>query len=208
MYKTDSCTVTNNDASHVNRFTDPSDCASILLYFSRLNNIQHNNFSFGGDGIFTNANIYGPNSIPNFHDDNYFAYNNCSYSPHNAIESVFTDGNVFVHNNCSNSYYGIWAGYAINTIIDSNLISNNAVDGIAIEHGLNNTIRNDSIFMNAQNGIHLWADSGSAPPLYVNRDSHGYLISNNYFTLKDISEIGHIPNFNPPLRLRPHDQAR
>jgi parallel beta-helix repeat protein len=180
MFYTDSSIVIHNDASHIKRYTDPSDCASILLYFSRLNKVTNNNCSYGGDGIFTNANINLPNSMLNFHDDNYFAYNNCSYSPHNAMESVFTDGNVFKHNNASYSNYGLWGGYAINTVADSNTLDNNSADGIAIEHGMNNIIQGDSLENNGGAGVHFWAD-GIPISGYSGRLSHNGTIGNNYF---------------------------
>jgi len=177
MYHTDTSKIYNNDASHVNRYTDPSDCADILLYFSSHNAVTNNIFNYGGDDIFTNDNITLPNARLNFHSNNYFANNQCLYSPHNAIESVFTDGNIFKRNNASNSNYGMWCGYAINTIIDSNMVSNNSADGLALEHGLHNTITNDT-FNNNVNGIHLFLDAPASAP-YTDHDSHGYYVANN-----------------------------
>ncbi len=180
MFKTDSSTIINNDCSYVNRYTSPSDCGAILLYFAKDNVVTHCDFSYGGDGIFTNANINNPNSIPNFHDNNYFAYNYCSYSPNNAIESVFTDGNTFKHNTASFSNYGLWGGYAIHSIIDSNVFANNFQDGVAIEHGLYNMISNDSIYANGAVGADLWAN----PPAisgYPKRLSHHEKVIGNYF---------------------------
>ncbi len=181
MFYTDSSTIINNACSHVNRYPGTTDCGAILLYFSKDNTVTHCDCSYGGDGIFTNANINNPNSTPNFHDNNYFAYNYCSYSPHNAIESVFTDGNIFKHNTASYSNYGVWAGYAIHSVIDSNTFANNSADGVALEHGLNNTISNDSIYSNGGAAVDYFANP-PALPNYPTRLSRHETVTGNYFT--------------------------
>jgi len=177
MFHTNYCVINNNNCSYANRYTDPSDCAAILLFFSKQNRITNNNASYGGDGLFTNDNITMANSIPNFTANNVFLNNNCSYSPHNAIESVFTHGNIFKHNTASHSNYGIWAGYAQNSIIDSNLIEFNG-SGIDIEMGKNNVLSNNKINNNGNFGIHLRYDYIPGAPfnLYDSRDN---LIKNN-----------------------------
>ncbi|MEZ5146437.1 MAG: right-handed parallel beta-helix repeat-containing protein [Bacteroidales bacterium] len=76
MYFTDDCDIQNNQAAHINRpFTNPSDCAAILLIVSNNNYVVGNDFSYSGDGIFLGQFQYS--QIPN---NNYFAYNNCSFS--------------------------------------------------------------------------------------------------------------------------------
>jgi len=155
MYHSHNCIITDNDASHINRpLEDPTDCASILLLDAFNNVVTGNDFTYSGDGIFlNNYNTMEP-------ANNYFAYNDCSYSPHNAIEAVFSDGNVFKHNICNNSNYGFWLGYSFNSVIDSNEIKFNAgLDadggaGIAIDRGYNNSITNNEIAHNS-NGIKL-----------------------------------------------------
>ncbi len=116
--------------------------------------------------------------------NNYFAHNDCSFSPHNAIEAVFSDGNIFKHNTCNNSNYGFWLGYSFNSVIDSNEIQyNGGLDGdggggIAIDRGYNNTISNNLIGYNSI-GIKLWEGSPIDP--YPN-ESEFYSIVNNTFT--------------------------
>ncbi len=181
MFHTDSCTIVNNDCSYANRETDPSDCAAILLFFSRENYVEGNDFSYGGDGIFTNENKTMTNAIPDFPpSNNYFGNNDCSWSPHNAIESVFTDGNVFENNICDYSHYGLWLGYSDNLIVEGNQINNNRASGIAIDRGFENVITNNVISGNTT-GIELWEGGSSGLPGYTNRKSYDVLISGNTF---------------------------
>ena len=85
MYFTDSCYIHQNNASHVNRpYTDPSDCAALLVLVSNENLVEYNDLSYSGDGVFLGQYEYS--NIPN---NNKFFYNECSNSPHNAIEATF-----------------------------------------------------------------------------------------------------------------------
>jgi parallel beta-helix repeat protein len=181
MFHSDSCTIVNNDCSHANRTTDPSDCAAILLFFSRENYVVDNDFSYGGDGIFTNENKTMGNSIPNFlPSNNYFANNDCSWSPHNAIESVFTDGNIFENNICDYSNYGLWLGYSYDLEVIGNQINNNSASGIAIDRGFDNIIVGNEI-KNNNTGLDLWEGGGTGLPGYTNQTSHDYLVDGNIF---------------------------
>ncbi|MCK4406205.1 MAG: right-handed parallel beta-helix repeat-containing protein [Bacteroidales bacterium] len=171
MNFTDSCNIHHNDCSHVNRLTDPSDCAAILLIVSNENRVEHNDLTYSGDGIFLGQ--YNYSTIPN---NNYFAYNDCSYSPHNAIEATFADGNVYKNNLCNYSHYGFWLGYSFNSIVDSNEIIGNQYSGIAIDRGFNNTFTNNTINENP-NGFELWEGDGIPP--YQNQFSHDYFIYDN-----------------------------
>jgi parallel beta-helix repeat protein len=172
MFWTDTCYVSGNVANHVNRpYTDPSDCAAILMIISNSNTVVNNDFSYSGDGIFLGQ--YNQSSIPN---NNYFAYNECSYSPHNAIEATFADGNVYKHNICNYSPYGFWLGYSFNSLLDSNEVVGNYNSGIAIDRGFNNTFLNNTIRNNPL-GIELW--KGGAITGYANQFSHDYRIENN-----------------------------
>jgi parallel beta-helix repeat protein len=178
MYHTHNSFIDNNNCSHTNRaLTDPSDCAAILLLDAFDNEVTNNNFTFSGDGIFlNNYNTMEP-------ANNYFAYNECSNSPHNAVEAVFSIGNVFKHNTCSFSNYGFWLGYSSQTVVDSNEIHGNAgLDGdggagIAIDRGYENTITNNLISQNHR-GIKLWEGGLIAP--YSN-ESETYTITGNTF---------------------------
>lgn len=172
MYFTDYCTIQNNIASHINRpYTNPSDCAAILLIVSNNNQVIYNDFSYSGDGIFLGQYQYS--QIVNH---NYFAYNECSYSPHNAIEATFADGNIFEYNNCNYSHYGLWLGYSFNSIVSHNEIIENQYAGIAIDRGYNNMITDNEISENPT-GIELW--EGDEIPPYQNQFSHDYFILNN-----------------------------
>ena len=172
MFWTDTCHIYNNLASHINRpQTDPSDCAAILLIISNANIVEYNDFSWSGDGIFLGQ--YQHSNIPN---NNYFAWNECSYSPHNAIEATFADGNVYKHNKCNYSHYGFWLGYSFNSLVDSNEINGNFNSGIAIDRGFNNTILHNTI-KNNPIGIELWKGGNIAG--YENQTSHDYYIRNN-----------------------------
>ena len=136
MFWTDTCHIYQNNCAHVNRpLTDPSDCAALLMIISNENRVENNDLSYSGDGVFL-----GQFEHSNIKNNNYFAYNECSYSPHNAIEATFADGNIYKHNNCNYSHYGMWLGYSFNTIIDSNELIGNYSSGIAIDRGFNNQI--------------------------------------------------------------------
>jgi nitrous oxidase accessory protein NosD len=133
--------------------------------------VEHNDFSYSGDGIFLGQYEYS--SIPN---NNVFLYNECSYSPHNAIEATFADGNIYRFNACNYSHYGFWLGYSYNSLVDSNQIIGNQSSGIAIDRGFSNIISRNVISDNPI-GIELW-EGGSIPP-YQNQFSHDYLVKGN-----------------------------
>jgi parallel beta-helix repeat protein len=172
MFWTDTCHIYANTSNHINRpQTDPSDCAAILLIISNANIVEHNDFSWSGDGIFLGQ--YQHSNIPN---NNYFAWNECSYSPHNAIEATFADGNIYIGNNCNFSHYGFWLGYSFNSLLDHNEINGNFNSGIAIDRGFNNTIQSNTI-MNNPIGIELWKGANIAG--YASQTSHDYYIFDN-----------------------------
>jgi parallel beta-helix repeat protein len=172
MFYTDTCHIYDNTANHINRpQTDPSDCAAILLIISNSNIVEHNDFSWSGDGIFLGQ--YQHSNIPN---NNYFAWNECSYSPHNAIEATFADGNIYLYNNCNFSHYGFWLGYSFNSLVNHNEINGNFNSGIAIDRGFNNTIESNTI-KNNPIGIELWKGANIAG--YESQTSHDYYIFDN-----------------------------
>ncbi len=174
MFWTDTCHIYQNNCSNVNRpKTDPSDCAALLLIISNGNRVENNDLSYSGDGVFLGQ--YQHSNTPN---NNYFAYNECSYSPHNAIEATFADGNVYKHNNCNYSHYGLWLGYSFNSVIDSNEIIGNYQSGIAIDRGFNNQITNNLIQDNPI-GIELW--EGSPATGYSSFHSQDYPVHHNLF---------------------------
>ncbi len=184
MFWTDSCNIYQNNCAHVNRpLTDPSDCAAILLIISNENRVEYNDLSWSGDGVFLGQ--YQHSTVPN---NNYFAYNECSYSPHNAIEATFADGNVYKHNKCNYSHYGLWLGYSFNSVVDSNEIIGNYQSGLAIDRGFNNAISNNMI-KNNPIGIELW--EGSPITGYTTFHSQDYPIHHNIFegNTKAVSSI-------------------
>ena len=184
MFWTDTCHVFQNNCAHVNRpLTDPSDCAALLLIVSNANRVEYNDLSYSGDGVFLGQ--YQNSNTPN---NNYFGYNECSYSPHNAIEATFADGNVYEHNKCNYSHYGLWLGYSFNSVVSSNEIIGNYQSGLAIDRGFNNTVSNNLIRDNPI-GIELW--EGSPVTGYANYRSQNYPIRLNTFegNTKAISSI-------------------
>jgi len=174
MFWSDTCNIYNNNCSHVNRpKTDPSDCGALLMIVANNNTVINNDLSWSGDGVFLGQ--YQHSTTPN---NNYFAWNECSYSPHNAIEATFASGNVYKHNKCNYSDYGMWLGYSFQTVVDSNEINGNYEDGIAIDRGFSNHITNNQIGDNPV-GIALW--EGSPIAGYTNQYSHDYVIDSNTF---------------------------
>ncbi|MFH0760596.1 MAG: NosD domain-containing protein [Bacteroidota bacterium] len=171
MNYTDHCTIRHNDCSHVNRITDPSDCAAILLIVSNNNTVEYNDLTYSGDGVFLGQYEYS--NIPN---NNFFGYNDCSYSPHNAIEATFADGNVYKGNRCNFSHYGFWLGYSFNSLIEDNEIIGNLQSGIAVDRGYSNTFRDNLIKENPY-GFELWEGGVISP--YGNQFSHDYYIYDN-----------------------------
>ncbi len=171
MNYTDNCNIHNNDCSHVNRLTDPSDCAAILLIVSNNNIVEYNNLTYSGDGVFLGQ--YEHSEVPN---NNYFAYNDCSYSPHNAIEATFADGNIYKYNKCNFSHYGFWLGYSFNSLVEGNEIIGNYNSGVAVDRGFNNTFVDNVIRANPY-GFELW--EGGIINLYGDQFSHDYNIHNN-----------------------------
>ena len=174
MFWTDTCNIFQNNCAHVNRpLTDPSDCAALLLIISNKNSVVNNDLSYSGDGVFLGQ--YQHSGVPN---NNYFAWNECSYSPHNAIEATFADGNVYKHNKCNYSHYGMWLGYSFNSVVDSNEVIGNYQTGIAIDRGFSNNISNNLVKDNPI-GIELW--QGTPVSGYSTYLSQNYQIHNNIF---------------------------
>ncbi|MFA6482850.1 MAG: right-handed parallel beta-helix repeat-containing protein [Bacteroidales bacterium] len=171
MNFTDHCLINHNDCSHVNRLTDPSDCAAILLIVSNDNTVTNNDLTYSGDGVFLGQYEYS--GIPN---NNYFGYNDCSYSPHNAIEATFADGNVYRGNRCNYSHYGFWLGYSFNSLVADNEIIGNFQSGIAVDRGFGNKFVSNLIKGNPY-GFELWEGGVISP--YGQQFSHDYWITGN-----------------------------
>lgn len=128
------------------------DSAGVLLMNgSDHNRIVGNSFVHSGDGYFVSKPHTGHSS-----DDNYVAFNDGSYSPHNAFESTFTSGDQFYRNRADHADYGFWLGFSRNTTVTDNHIQGCKHDGIAIEHGSGNFIVRNEIIQNGRAGIHLF----------------------------------------------------
>ncbi len=91
------------------------------------------------------------------------AFNDFSYSPHNAIEATFSTDNFFYGNVCRDSGYGVWAGFSNRSSLIRNEIDGCLADGIAIEHGAGNVVA-DNLIANATKGVNFWKIPRSATP--------------------------------------------
>jgi parallel beta-helix repeat protein len=134
------------------------DSAGILLMEgSSRNRLIGNSFTHSGDGFFLSKSATGASS-----DENYLAFNDGSYSPHNSFEATFTERNQFYHNLADHSDYGFWLGFSRDSAVIDNHIEGSKRDGIAIEHGERNLVARNQIRSNGAAGINLF-QRGSAP---------------------------------------------
>ena len=101
------------------------------------NLFAYNRATHGGDGFFLSA---AAESLESPSSRNVVAFNDFSYSPHNAIEATFSTDNVFYGNLCRGSGSGVWAGFSSRSSFIRNEIDGCLADGIAIEHGAGNLI--------------------------------------------------------------------
>jgi parallel beta-helix repeat protein len=148
------------------------DSAGVLLMdASNRNRIVGNSFTHSGDGYFLSGVENGPQS-----DYNYVAWNDGSYSPHNAFESTFSEGDEFDHNIADHSDYGFWLGFSRATTVADNHIEGSKRDAIAIEHGSGNNIVRNQIIANGTSGIRLFRGGTALEP------SERYAILENNFT--------------------------
>jgi parallel beta-helix repeat protein len=148
------------------------DSAGVLLMdASNRNRIVGNSFTHSGDGYFLSRVENGPQS-----DYNYVAWNDGSYSPHNAFESTFSEGDEFDHNIADHSDYGFWLGFSRATTVADNHIEGSKRDAIAIEHGSGNNIVRNQIIANGTSGIRLFRGGTALEP------SERYAILENNFT--------------------------
>lgn len=129
------------------------DSAGILVMQGSCDNLfAYNRATHGGDGFFLSA---AAESLESPSSRNLVAFNDFSYSPHNAIEATFSTDNVFYGNICHDSGYGVWAGFSSRSSFIRNEIDGCLADGIAIEHGAGNLIE-DNLIANAGRGVNLW----------------------------------------------------
>lgn len=173
------------------------DSAGVLLMNgSNQNRIVGNSFIHSGDGYFLSKPQTGHSS-----DGNYVAYNDGSYSPHNAFESTFTSGDQFYHNVANRSDYGFWLGFSRRTTVTGNQIDNCKHDGVAIEHGSGNFIVRNQIVGNGGAGIRVFRRQPVPDPSrnYVILQNHiagnkiGILLNQTYDVIATNNEFSNDP---------------
>ncbi|UCG17788.1 MAG: right-handed parallel beta-helix repeat-containing protein [Phycisphaerales bacterium] len=146
----------------------------VVVNASHRNRIIGNSFTHGGDGFFlTNARDVG-SPAEGACNDNLIAYNDGSYSPHNAFEATFSDGNMFIGNLANHSDHGFWCGYSNHSLYVGNQITDNRSGGISTEHGRGHWVEGNEIARNGS-GVHFWHNPDRG---YPSRDQ---TIRNNRF---------------------------
>jgi len=122
---------------------------------SHRNFIIGNSLTHGGDGFFLTD---GANMGVRPSDDNVVAYNDGSWSPHNAFESTFSTGNVFYRNIASESVHGFWLGWSWDNLMIENRIERSSESGISIEYGGRNRMERNMFTGAGKAAIHLWSE--------------------------------------------------
>ena len=185
LYNTDDSTIrhnTANDCTRIGGGYNGGDAAALLIVYGSCNNqILDNVLLRGGDGVFLAGATHSLQRQPN--NDNYFARNDCSYSPNNGFEATFSQRNVFEDNVSDYCNYGYWLGYSTYNTVVNNQASHCSTAGVAIEHGNNNTIQGNTLNNNGR-GLWLWTDDDpSLVAAYPEcKDSYGYQIIGNTIT--------------------------
>jgi parallel beta-helix repeat protein len=119
------------------------------------NIIEQNDLRFGGDGIFIRANE-GPITpgtvvpVKNGSHRNKLLFNDCSFSPNNAIEVDLVDDTQIIGNNCSYSNYGLWLGYSRRCIVSGNTCVSDTNHCVEIENGQDDVF-NYNVFSAGEN---------------------------------------------------------
>ncbi|MBS3164818.1 right-handed parallel beta-helix repeat-containing protein [Candidatus Woesearchaeota archaeon] len=147
------------------------DAAGILIeQGSHHNRFIGNSAVHSGDGIF----VRGNNLVRSCH--NIFEGNDCSYSPHNAIEDGFGIGNQYLGNICSHSDYGFWVFDTYESLLLENKVEGNVRDGIAMRYGRGNHLVRNTVRRNGRAGMRIWWEPheklGGEP------SSHYFLLGN------------------------------
>ena len=120
LIKSSNNVITNNTANNNTRHGPDryytGDTSGILLNCQCSNNyVVYNSFLYGGDGIFMSGFPRNGENECCPSNYNFIAFNDCRYSPNNAIESTFAIGNIFGYNKLDYSNYGLWLGYSHNS---------------------------------------------------------------------------------------------
>jgi parallel beta-helix repeat protein len=183
LYNTDDSVIRDNTADHCTRDYNGwsgADAAALLIVYGSCNNqILDNSLVGGGDGVFLAGATHRLQRQPN--NNNYFARNDCSFSPNNGFEATFSQYNVFEDNVSDYCNYGYWLGYSSQSEIRGNRANYCATAGIAIEHGHQNVIEGNEL-RRSDRAIWLWTDDdASLVAAYPEcKDSWGYIVRANW----------------------------
>lgn len=154
------------------------DSTSVLIETgSNHNKFLHNDFTYGGDGVF----IRSLNGV--ISTGNYFEGNDASYAHNNAWE-VWDTGNTFVNNKGNHSSYGFWLGGSDHTVLIGNEAAYNGMRrsnapesfgnaGIAVVNG------SSSHFVMKDNYIHDNKSAGVAIRFKKDYESYHWIIQGN-----------------------------
>jgi parallel beta-helix repeat protein len=189
LYNTDDSVIRDNTADYCTRDYygwSGADAASLLIVYGSCNNqILDNSLVGGGDGVFLAGATHQLQRQPN--NNNYFARNDCSYSPNNGFEATFSQYNVFEDNISDYCNYGYWLGYSSLSEVRGNRANYCTTAGIAIEHGHQNLIENNELRRNDR-GVWLWTDEdASLVAAYPEcRDSWGYQVAGNWIAENNV----------------------
>lgn len=159
----------------------------VVVNGSNENYIVGNSFTHGGDGFFltdrVNGGLNGQTQTSNIQgacDRNIVAYNDGSWSPHNAFEGTFSKGNVYYKNLANDSGYGFWLGFSDDSLLLENEIQRIQAEGIAIEHGSGTRIEGNTFVAVRGAAVALWSSADWVDRVHPSRDLD---IRNNVFRL-------------------------
>lgn len=147
------------------------------------NYLVGNSLTHSGDGLFltdiTKSHIDRKSQTYTCEgscNNNVIAYNDGSWSPHNAFEGTFSRGNIYYRNIASDSDYGFWLGYSSDSALFENEISRINREGIAIEQGSGTRIDGNTFTQTQGAAIAHWSAGGLIGTLRPSRD---IIIRNN-----------------------------
>ena len=141
------------------------------------NYLVGNSLTHSGDGLFltdlVNGGFDAKNQRTNFKgscNNNVIAYNDGSWSPHNAFEGTFSFGNVYYRNAANDSHYGFWLGYSSDSLLLENEVLRHRADGIALEQGAGTRIERNTFADIRGAAVALWSRGGWVDKLHPSRD--------------------------------------
>ncbi|MEO2074897.1 MAG: right-handed parallel beta-helix repeat-containing protein [Bacillus sp. (in: firmicutes)] len=182
MWRSSRNEITNNTMNYGIRIAPGEvharDSTSVLIETgSNDNKFLHNDFTYGGDGVF----IRSLNGV--ISTGNYFEGNDASYAHNNAWE-VWDTGNIFINNKGNHSSYGFWLGGSDHTVFIGNEAAyngkrrSNAPEefgnaGVAVVNG------SSSHFIMKDNYIHDNKSAGVAIRFKKGYESYHWIIQGN-----------------------------